>query len=77
MCEREMCVTADKTNYKSVINTRTKESRLTKPMLAGRAVSSFALNSRFVVYLLFNVRFFNLFQPIFAHNPLRKKPAFL
>ena len=24
MCEREMCVTADKTNYKSVINTRTK-----------------------------------------------------
>ena len=28
MCEREMCVTADKTNYKSVINTRTKQSGL-------------------------------------------------
>ena len=26
MCEREMCVTADKTNYKSVINTRTSIS---------------------------------------------------
>lgn len=59
-----MCATADKIYIldKSVINTRTKESRLTKPLLASQAVSPFAQNSRFVVYLLFIVRFFDLFQ---------------
>lgn len=34
MCEREMCVTANKTNYKSVINTRTKQTAINRTIMA-------------------------------------------